>query len=507
MVTVLAACGSNFSGVKNYDGEVSSNGGFAVVKGDYVYFINGLEASTADNTFGSVVKGALVRAKLADVNAYGTATECEMVVPKLIYTDYDRSVSGFNIFGDYVYYPTPSASKDKAGNVRNTVVEFTKTKLDGTGTTVIASAEGLSTPYKFFAKDGKVYLTVYTSAKNADDEDINVFVTYGEDGKEISRSQAISSYVLPEEGGDGYAFYEKKAHNEFLDEDEDFNEVYRYSLTGEGEVKVLSGAGMYSDEVAGIGTQGVNYAFIKLTKDALYLSETYVDTSVTTITRYYGIALNDVTENTAHASLTLLNEGTAGATDIFGESSVYYALDKIIYNDATYGLVVYDYTKFDIMTFGIEQLIYSADLMSYTYCFDDGEYMYYYGNNYYYRIKIEDVLAGSENVHQITYTATSSEDDFYKFEIIGDTILILNNSDPYYEYVCAYDVNKIDALEVKEGQTKADAIKDFLDEFATADREHVLIRLNYRVAMLNDADKTALDEYLEKNYPEDSASS
>ena len=35
---------------------VSSNGGFAVVKGDYVYFINGVETYTADNKYGDVVK-------------------------------------------------------------------------------------------------------------------------------------------------------------------------------------------------------------------------------------------------------------------------------------------------------------------------------------------------------------------------------------------------------------------------------------------------------------------
>ena len=39
------------------DAEVESNGGFAVRKGDYVYFINGAADYTADNTYGKVVKG------------------------------------------------------------------------------------------------------------------------------------------------------------------------------------------------------------------------------------------------------------------------------------------------------------------------------------------------------------------------------------------------------------------------------------------------------------------
>ena len=70
----LAACGLTFAaectgeyyradaldGDYSYS-EVVSNGGFAVEAGNFVYFINGVEANTADNTYGDVQKGALVR--------------------------------------------------------------------------------------------------------------------------------------------------------------------------------------------------------------------------------------------------------------------------------------------------------------------------------------------------------------------------------------------------------------------------------------------------------------
>jgi len=506
-VCALTACGGSFSGVKDYGGEVSSNGGFAVAKGDYVYFINGSSESTAENNFGSVVKGALVRAKLADVKKFGEETACEVVIPKLIYTDYDTSKSGVYIFGDYVYYVTPSASKDKTGAVKNTVAEFTRTRLDGTNTTVIASVSGLDTPYKFVANGDDVYLTVYTTETNDDGEEENLLITYDVKGKEVARSLALSAYIFPDEYDGKLAYYKKTAHNEERDEDEDFDEIYSYDLTGKGGVKVLSGAGMYSDE-NGIGTQGVTFNLIKLTGDTLYLSETYVDTSVSTITRYYGVKTSDLTENTAHGKLTLLNKGTTEASQIFASTSVYYSLDKILYNDSTYGIVVYDYNKQDdVKSFGIDLCLYSSDLMSYTYCYDDGEYMYYYGNNYYYRISIEDVLAGNENIHQITYTPTSGTSDFFRFEIFDNAIMILNTYDPLYNYVCAYDINKVDSIEPAEGQEKKDAISEFLTEFATSDREHVLARLKYRVAVVTDDDKEAVETYLKNNYPETSASS
>ena len=497
-LTLLTACSSGFTGVKEYGGEVSSNGGFAVQKGDYVYFINGKEDYTADNTFGTPQKGALVRAKLADLKNFGTMAACEMVIPKLMYTEYTDANTGVYIFGDYVYYATPSTVKNKKGEVQNTNVEFTKTKLDGTNTKVIATVSGLDTPYRFVSDaEGNVYLTVYTTV----DGD-NCLVTYTADGKEDHKSRAVSAYVLSDDATATYAYYEKKGYNEQLEQDESFSEVYRYALThaegdaAEGEL-VLSGAGMYSS-ATGIGTQGVTFTFVKLTASNLFVYETYVDTSVSTGTRYYGWALENVTTDPAatYASKVLLNDGTANASTIFASNSVYVALDTIIYNDTTYGLVRYNYTdKDNLKTFGIEHLVYNSDLMSYTYSYDDGEYMYYYGNNYYYRIKIADVIAKTDNVERMTYTATSTTSDFYRPEIIDGVLLIANTNDPMYNYVCAYDVT-----------AAATMTDDEIEAFATSDRAHALARLNYRAGIITKEDAEKVTEYIDENYPEDSSS-
>ena len=73
--TAFVACGD----VADYKGDaltgfdaaapVSSNGGFAVEKGDYIYFINGQEDYTASNVYGEVVKAALMRVSKADLAA------------------------------------------------------------------------------------------------------------------------------------------------------------------------------------------------------------------------------------------------------------------------------------------------------------------------------------------------------------------------------------------------------------------------------------------------------
>ncbi|MBR7136299.1 MAG: hypothetical protein IKD14_04145, partial [Clostridia bacterium] len=49
-IFAMTACGTGWkSEVTDYSGEVSSNGGFAVVKGDWVYYVNGVELNTAEN--------------------------------------------------------------------------------------------------------------------------------------------------------------------------------------------------------------------------------------------------------------------------------------------------------------------------------------------------------------------------------------------------------------------------------------------------------------------------
>ena len=69
----------------DYSGEVSSNGGFAVEKGNYVYYINGVEDGAALNDFGTPVKGAIYRVA-KDSLAKGDYSKVERVVPSIAYS-------------------------------------------------------------------------------------------------------------------------------------------------------------------------------------------------------------------------------------------------------------------------------------------------------------------------------------------------------------------------------------------------------------------------------------
>ena len=79
----LAACKPAFTPPTEVPtGDPVSNGGFVVKVGEYVYFINGAEANTADNTYGTPVRGSLMRIKEADVKA--KKNTAETVIPSLM---------------------------------------------------------------------------------------------------------------------------------------------------------------------------------------------------------------------------------------------------------------------------------------------------------------------------------------------------------------------------------------------------------------------------------------
>ena len=154
----LAGCGAYGLDTKLElpTGEVTSNGGFVVEKGDYVYFINGQTSYDMSNTFGDAQKGALMRIKESELSQ-GNYGSVEMVVPMLfVNANYD---SGIYIYGDYVYFATPSVDKDLNGNLKNTELEFRCAKLDGseTSATAFATVTNNSAQYRFVEINNTVY--------------------------------------------------------------------------------------------------------------------------------------------------------------------------------------------------------------------------------------------------------------------------------------------------------------------------------------------------------------
>ena len=164
---VLAGCNPyNVDPLDGYtptENAAESNGGFVVKKDEWFYFINGAESYTASNTFGSVVKGSLMRINESDLAAgnYGAG---DIVVPQLMISE--DHTSGVFIYGDYVYYATPNTVRNMDGEIENSYLDFRRTRLDGTDTlsgyyVQLPANDGA---YRYVQVDGTVYLLYVDSA-------------------------------------------------------------------------------------------------------------------------------------------------------------------------------------------------------------------------------------------------------------------------------------------------------------------------------------------------------
>ena len=159
----LSGCNGAYTGDK-LDGYVSeasvvSNGGFAVQKGDFVYFINGMEDYKEPNVYGDVVKGSLMRIKKSDLDA-GNYENVKTVVPMLFAAqNFD---AGIYIYGDYVYYATPTTDKNMNGEIESSWIDFKRAKLDGTEAMkdYYFRLESNSANYRF-VKEGDVVYCLY----------------------------------------------------------------------------------------------------------------------------------------------------------------------------------------------------------------------------------------------------------------------------------------------------------------------------------------------------------
>ena len=145
----------------NKNAVVESNGGLVVKQGDYLYFVNGysdyLSTSGKDNWFGNVVKGAIVR---VSYNGGALGDDYTIVVPKSVMAS--SANVGFSIFGEWIYYVSPSAEEDRSGAVQTDTLQFLRTKLDGTDTQLILEWDNTSVQYKYTASA----LVYYDSAEN-----------------------------------------------------------------------------------------------------------------------------------------------------------------------------------------------------------------------------------------------------------------------------------------------------------------------------------------------------
>lgn len=175
-ITALVGCGVAWVGPKTND-DVTGNGGLAVQKGEYLYFVNGYTAIAdmvdGDNKGGNAYS-AIYCAKLTDgkltYDTDGKLENCTKIIDKVC--GYNRT--SLYIFGDFIYYSTPNTNKTANSDSSSTTSNFELTdfyyaKLDGTAKTFIYKTDSTSdsTQFAFYKtkSSSDVNLAVFDGSK------------------------------------------------------------------------------------------------------------------------------------------------------------------------------------------------------------------------------------------------------------------------------------------------------------------------------------------------------
>lgn len=233
-VAFAAGCGVyRAQGVKDKDPatNVTSNGGFVVETDGYAYFINGVELNTADNNFGSVVKGSIRRISKDNLKVHNYSST-ETVVPAIAYSaNYN---AGIYIYGDYIYFSTPSTSKNSDGEIQNSKLEFKRAKLDGTETMggCFYMSPSTSLDYRYVEVGDTVYLMYALSESLYGEENAvtNIHSFNTSDNKDTLIAYNVSEYVFDtEDPTNPHVFYTMAVSDNIGSENaftESYNQLY-----------------------------------------------------------------------------------------------------------------------------------------------------------------------------------------------------------------------------------------------------------------------------------------
>lgn len=513
---VFAGCNQTSTHYENkldgLDGKVSSNGGFVVEKGDYVYFINGVAANTDDNTFGKPVTGALVRVKKSDLKNIAdrdtkTTAETQMVIPSLFVAG--DMTSGFYMFDDKssVYFASPYTEKNKAGEVENSKLSFARASLDGKEKTVIATVDDNTTVYRYVEKDGTVYLMIKTTVKDerSDDETATraAIVVYNADnGEKVFTSEKVGEYDFGE-GTDIY--YTATPYDEELEQDEKYNDIYRYDLGTEKAELVATGKGsLGTTDGKGEGLTGATYSVIKNGSDALYIKVTYNDTSVATVTEYRAYMKKDGKVE-KDGTIEVLNRGSANASKVFANTSYFVSKNCILYLDSTYGLSAYNYEfpkdgqyNGNPIVDKTASLFCDKDLNGYTVKFWNDGYVYLTdSNNYYYRVKVmgelinadgtEPAKMGEGKIEKVCVLASSTS--WYLPEVIGDYFFTVYTASPYNNLVYVTDI-----------KTTSDLKDEDIEEIRKSEKAPVEANLSTCASKISESIQKTIDDYIKDTF-------
>ncbi len=266
---VLCGCGSTPLKMPATNDVAIGNGGIAVVKGDYLYYINGYDDASAytdyktENVYGKEVRGAIYRTTLVDgeiqKDSNGFLTETEVVVPKVV----GFSTGGFYIIGDYLYYTTPLMELSyPEKKLQNDKMEICRIKLDGTGNERLTTTKNANSTFNWgvYVVDGSTFVVFLDGT--------NLVSVKAENKKYVVMAENVSSVALLKQDNfafdkDGLTGEEKNIYYarsvRSTDENQNAKNVFAYVQIGSTEEHILENNTDSTYEVKAVTAGNVYY--------------------------------------------------------------------------------------------------------------------------------------------------------------------------------------------------------------------------------------------------------
>lgn len=220
--------------VKSYALGAYSNGGMALVKDGYMYYIAG-GTDKLDSTENAVIKASSIYKRKVDAD-YNPVEGSE---PELVW----EGVAGFKngglyCFGEYLYFTTPSSFKNSAAETMTDRTSFVRVRLDGKKYSVIYTTETSDDlKYAYYAPtDTELYITIL--------EGSNLYSYDVKKNKKVVISEEATEAVFSPEfgrgnGADPYLFYTTSPKDTYLSQNG--NMVYRATPDGKSSEQISSG--------------------------------------------------------------------------------------------------------------------------------------------------------------------------------------------------------------------------------------------------------------------------
>lgn len=264
---VFSACGKKgLTDNPATDADVLGNGGYAVVKGDYLYYVNGyidnyadtLKSDTSLNKEGNVVFGGIYRTKLVNrklqKDENGFLVKTEQVVSKLV----GFENGGFYVLGDNIYFTSPHMNQDGSGVVRTDYTSFYKVNIDGTDCEELYVSKSVSVAdWNVYEIDGTQYVVLVEKVNSGNTTQTNIVSINAKTEKTNTIATNVQSFVLNQDNK-VEAEYDKYVYYTFND-DNGINKLAKAKISDgtKAEYQLISGA---------------TYSLVDLKNDNLYLT-------------------------------------------------------------------------------------------------------------------------------------------------------------------------------------------------------------------------------------------